>query len=396
MNSQRNWIIPIADFKMSADEANYVSQILRSGRLSEGGHVSQFEEEWAAYVGSRHCVVFSSGSTALLAALLAAKQAGHLNGNAILTNPSTYVGTANAILMAGYKVRFADIEPKSFGTMSPDKIRESLELARSAGEQIDAIMPVHLFGIPERLPSITALAKEAGVRIVEDAAQAHGASVADKKLGSWGLFGAFSFYMAHALPGIEMGGVVTNDGDLNNQLRRVKNQGFIHGDTHDEDIFTAWNLGLNFKANDISAAVALVHLRRFDSIINRRKENAEALTSLLCGIQGAIRLPEFPKESCPFAYPMMINSTDISRNEICRALNERGIETRPMFPCIPTRQPAYRSVAASYDNLLPNSEYLSANGFYVGCHEHLSPQDMEIVARAVIDTVSDARKPRQP
>jgi perosamine synthetase len=369
---------------MTPQELRPAIDALHFGHLSEGRWVEQFEKDWASYVGCEYCVSFSSGSTALLGGLWAARQVGIIKDGPILTNPSTYVGTVNAITLAGFEVQFVDIEPSSFGTLATDQVRTELLHDTS----IAAILPVHLFGLPENLPRIMALADASQIPVVEDAAQAHGSEIRGQKLGSLGLFSIFSFYMAHTVPGIEMGAVVTSDARLHRQLRSVKDQGRTPSrERESSNAFTAYSQGLNLKTNEVCAAVAVAHLNKLDGIIQQRLHNAHALTELLAEYSEFLQVPDFPDDTCPFAYPIVITSGPIGRDEVCASLRERGIQTRPMFPCIPTQQPAYSSLRAQYIGRLPNSEQISMSGFYVGCHEHLTADDMQVIASNVVQAL---------
>jgi perosamine synthetase len=375
--------IPVADFRMSSQQLAPVIAVLRSGRLSEGRSVERFEAAWADYVGCRHCVAFSSGSTALLGGLLAARQTGLVQDGRILTSPSSYAGTVNAVSLAGFQPAFADIEPGSFGALDAGQVAAALRPTATGGH-VAAVLPVHLFGLPANLPQLTELAAAAGIPVIEDAAQAHGSAAAGRRLGSFGAFGAFSFYMSHTVPGIEMGAVVTDDENLARQLRSVKDQGRRPAaEREPAEEFTAYSMGLNFKTSELSAAVALAHLDRIDDIIARRRRNAELLTHLLQAQTGALRLPAFPPGACPFAYPLVLTDPGIARDRFRSLLGERGIETRPLFPCIPTQQPAYRALREEYAGRLPHSEALGRDGLYVGCHEHLTAGDMRAIAGAV-------------
>lgn len=367
----------MADFRMTPQELQPAIEALQSGHLSEGRWVEQFEADWARYVGCEYCVSFSSGSTALLGGLWAARQVGLIANGSILTNPSTYVGTVNAITFAGFEVRFVDIEPHSFGKLAIDQVKTEV-LHNSS---IAAVLPVHLFGLPENVPLIKSTIEASHIPVIEDAAQAHGSEIEGRKLGSLGLFSIFSFYMAHAVPGIEMGAVVTNNVRLYRQLKSVKDQGrYPPSERGSANSFTAYSVGLNFKTNEVCAAIAIAHLNKIGRIIRQRQRNAHLLTELLADCSGVLQVPDFSEDACPFAYPIVITSGHVSRDEICASLRKRGISTRPMFPCIPTQQPAYSNLSAQYSGQLPNSERIGASGFYVGCHEHLTADDMQVIA----------------
>lgn len=386
MMSMKNAQLTIADFCLNDEELESIFDILRSGRLSEGSKVHEFEEAWSSVVESRYCVAFSSGSTALLGSLLAARDLGLINGKAILTNPSTYVGTVNAISLAGYDVEFVDIESGSFGTLAIDQLRTKLE--DDSRGRIAAVLPVHLFGIPERIVDMIELGRAFDRPILEDAAEAHGSKSQGKSLGSWGLFSTFSFYQGHTIPGVEMGAVVTNSQILAESLRCIKDQGRLTGaQRNEENWFTAHSIGLNFKATEINAGIGLIHIKKIAKIAQMRRHNARILSDKLLDWSEVLRLPNFPEEACPFAYPIQIKDELMARPDVRRLLHASGIETRPMFPCIPLDQPAYSGLRTQYLNKLPNAGNLGRSGFYVGCHEHLTTDDVEAIGDSIIRAI---------
>lgn len=376
-------IIRINDYRPTEDEVASVAEVLRSGQLSEGEKVAEFEEEWTRYIGTRYSVAFCSGSAALLSGLLATRNLGLLQGNAILTNPNTYVGTVNCISLAGYSPVFTDIEPRAFGSMAIDKVNQLVE-AEDQISRIAAVIPVHLFGFPERMPELGQIGIKSGVLLLEDAAQAHGSELLGRKLGSWGYFGIFSFYMGHTLQASEMGAVTTDSFELFEQLKIVKDQGRPFRTRRNRRAwFTSEWIGFNFKTTEINAAIALAQLQRIDEIVRLRRRNASLLSKLLSEWSDVLQLPDFPDDVCPFAYPILIRTNSIHRDALCELVEAMGVETRPMFPCIPMEQPAYMSLQGQYEGRLPNSEFLSRQAFYVGCHQYLSEDEVTTIAQVI-------------
>lgn len=387
--------IRLSDFRLSEDEIALCTEVLRSGRLSESQMVEQFEETWACYIGTRYCVAFSSGSAALLAGLLAARNLGLLQSDTILTNPNTYIATVNCIVLAGYRPVFVDIEPQSFGTMAVYEVRQLLNNEDQAC-RIAAVMPVHLFGFPERVPELIQLAMRSRKQLIEDAAQAHGSAILGRKLGSWGHFGISSFNMGHIFQAGQMGAVTTSSIELAKQLRSIKDQGrSIKDHRPTMNHFTSRWIGSNFKTSEINAVIALTQVKKAEEIITIRQRNARILSELLNKWSDILYLPDFQNGVCPFAYPILIRKeSPLSRDAICKSVESMGVQARPMFPCIPLEQPSFVKLRERYLNRLPNSSNLGRRAFFVGCHEYLSEPKVAEIAQ-VIDRVLEASASRK-
>src|SRR6187551_685211 len=193
--------IPITSVRLGADVEAMVLDVIRSGVIAQGPVVQRLENEFAAMIGVRHAVAVNNGTTALIAAMQVLDLPA---GSEVVTSPFTFVATLNAILEAGLTARFADISPDDF-CVRPEAV------AGLVTERTGAIMPVHLYGQCADMTAICQTAEAFGVEVVEDAAQAHGASVDGRRAGSWGV-GCFSFYATKNLTTAE-GGIVTTDDD---------------------------------------------------------------------------------------------------------------------------------------------------------------------------------------
>lgn len=378
----------IGDYFPSDDDFELVNKVILSRQLSEGPLVKEFENAWAQYIGTKYCVAFSSGSTALLGGLLAAKYLGLLKGDAILTNPITHIATVNAINFAGFKPIFSDIEPDSIGKLSIDGIRSTIENTNSF-HSVAAIIPVHLFGLPEDLISLIDLANSYNIPLIEDVAQGAGSTFHSRQLGSWGLFGIFSFYVSHTLNAVEMGAITTDNPELVEYLISVKRQGCR---SNNYQYFFSECIGLNFKTSELHAAIALSSLKQFSETIQKRQSNAIILSNRLQKWSNILRIPHFLKGTCPFAFPIVVTDETLSRDKICENLGKLGIETRPMFPCIPNQQPSYGKLRPIYSTLLPNADYFARKGFYIGCHQYLTMNDIESIANIIDLTLNSVNR----
>lgn len=399
--------VRVGDFRLGEREKAAINEILDSGRLSEGAKVREFERQWAAYIGTRYCVATSSGTAALVVALAALK---HYRGlgekQKVLTTPLTYIATSSAISSIGWEPVYVDVDPYTFA-ITPENVRAHLENVPDPREYA-LILPVHLMGYPADMDELIRIGAEYGIPVAEDSAQAHGSLYRGKRTGSLGLFGAFSFYIAHNIQAGEMGALTTDDAEINRLARKLKAQGracdcpicvraegrcprlnSYEGDDDYDPRFTHELVGYNFKTMEFQAGLGLTQLEHAEQIVARRQANVRFLNERLAPFADLVQLPLYSDDVSYLAYPLVIKRPDlISRKELRHRLEERGIETRPLFGCIPTQQPAYAHLRAAYADRLPNADYLGRNAFYVGCHQYLEEDDLAYMARAFEEILS--------
>ena len=392
--------IRVGDIRLGDAEKEILKKVIDSGRLSEGKMVNKFEKAWAEFVGTKYCVVTSSGAGALIAGLTALKYFKDLKpGTKVITSPLTYIATSSAISVVGFEPIYVDVDIRTLN-ITPETIRKHLDrLENTEGYAI--ILPVHLMGYPLKMDEINEIAKQYGLITFEDAAQAHGTTYNEFKAGSMSLLSAFSFYIAHNIQVGEMGAVNTDNQDIAKLIKKIKAQGrecdcFVctrgdgwcpkidahtGGDDFDPRFFHDL-IGYNFKAMEFQAALGLSQLEKVEWIIKERQENVRYLNKSLEKHNSILQPPEYSEEMSYLAYPIVIKRPDlIRRKELRMRLEEEGIETRPLFGCIPTQQPAYSHLKKKYSGKLPNAEYLGLNGFYIGCHQYLTEDDLEYIEK---------------
>ncbi len=391
--------VRVGDFQLGPKEKKAINEILDSGRLSEGARVREFERRWAAYVGTAHCTTASSGTAALILGLAALKHRhGWGNGRKVLTTPLTFIATSSAISVVGWEPVYVDVDPHTF-VITPDSIAAHLSEA-SDPENYALILPVHLMGYPADMSAILEIGRRYGIAVAEDSAQAHGTRYDGHVTASMGLFGAFSFYIAHNIQAGEMGALTSNDAEIDRLARKLKAQGRecdcpiclrhegrcprLNANDSDEDYdprFTHEMIGYNFKTMEFQAGLGLTQLDRAAWIISQRQKHVRLLNEYLAPYADILQLPPYSDDVSYLAYPLVIRRPDlISRKELRHRLEERGIETRPLFGCIPTQQPAYGHLKAQYEGRLPHAEYLGRHAFYLGCHQYLREEDLAYVA----------------
>lgn len=383
--------VRVGDMRITTAQKQAILMILHSDRISEGPNVRDFEFRWAEYIGTKYAIATNSGSSALTCVLAALERLGMVEpGDKVITSPLTYIATASSIVAAGLRPVFVDVDRAEFW-IRPSRVREALEEHPNAR----VLIPVHLMGYPAPLIALGRIAHEHDMIMIEDAAQAHGSEYNGSRVGSIGLAGIFSFYVAHNIQAGEMGAITTNCSELQSMARQLKAQGRrcacvlctrstgacpqLPRTDGSDPRFTHDVIGFNFKTTEFPAALALDQLSHIGAIIRKRQKNVKFLTYALARYEDRLQLPPVSGWSLsPLAYPLVIREgSGLSRNELCRALEGHGIETRPLFGCIPTQQPAFGFLRDEYAGKLPNAEYLGANGFYIGCHQYLTQDDLE-------------------
>lgn len=390
--------INVGDFRLGPEEKNSIIEVLNSGRISEGAKVRRFEKLFSDFIGTEHSVVVNSGTSALIALLLALKYDNRfpkIRANAkIITSPITYIATANAIVLSGFEPVFVDIDAGTFSIM-PEQVEEVLSKNRDCA----AILPVHLMGYPCDMDALNDLAQKYNVTLIEDSSQAHGSLYKGKKTGSLAVAGTFSFYIAHNIQAGEMGAVTTDDELLAENIQRIKANGRLcscsictrsqnycklldpTSETDEDDPrFTHTLIGANFKTMEFQAALGITQIKKADKIVKKRLENVQRLNDGLERFSKFMVLPKFSADVSYLAYPITIKEdAGISRRWLTSRLESHGIETRPLFGCIPTQQPAYGYLKPKYAGKLPNAEYIGKNSFYFGCHQYLTGPDIDYI-----------------
>ena len=388
--------VRIGDIRIGEEERASVLESLAEGRLSEGRKTREFEKRWARYIGKKHCVALNSGSSALLAGLHALlhddRRPKVRAGCKVITSPVTYAATSNAIVLAGMEPVYVDIDPGTF-TLDVNQVEDVL---RRGPEGHALLLPVHLMGYVNDMDALNDLASRYGLAVFEDAAQAHGSLYRGRKAGSLSDLAEYSFYIAHNIQVGEMGAVVTDDEALCRLIRRIKANGRLcdcrictraagtcpHRGAESDPRFTHDLVGFNFKTSELHAAIAIPQIGRADAIIRARQRNVRALNAKLEPFSEIFQLPVFSEEVSYLAYPLVVRDSKWSREKIMASLERSGVETRPLFGCIPTQQPAYRSLKERYEGRLPRAEFVGAKGFYIGCHQYLETADLDCVEEA--------------
>lgn len=358
--------IPIAKVALGDEEINAAVEVLRSGNLRQGKKTAEFERAFAEKVGARYAIAVSSGTAALHIAYLATLQP----GDEVLVPSFTHISTASMVHFAGCKPIFCDIDPRTF-TLDVEDARKRLT------EKTRAIAPVHLFGNACDIDEIIDFAKEHDLKIIWDAAQAHGTKYRGQDVGSFGDLVCYSFYPTKNMITGEGGMITTNDPALAERSRLLRN----HWQT---EKYYHPGLGFNYRMTDVEAAIGLEQLRKLDHFVQRRRENAAYLTERLSKIEGIITpfVPEGVEHSYhQYTILLELDKLNHTRDEFVHALKEEGIGTGVHYPRPLHKQPAFQAMFE--DNSLPLSEEISGKILSLPVHPHLRQDDLDKIIGGV-------------
>jgi perosamine synthetase len=367
--------IPVAAPALVGREREYVLDAIDSSWISSSGqYIERFEAAFAEVAGCEHAVACCNGTVALHLALAAL---GVGPGDEVIVPTLTYVATANAVVYCGATPVLVDSEPATWN-LDPERVAEAIT------ERTRAIVVVHLYGHPADMDPIRALADSHGLAIVEDAAEAHGATYKGRPAGSLGDVATFSFYGNKIITTGEGGMLTTADRDLALHIRQLRGQG--------QDLERRYwfpMVGFNYRMTNVAAAIGLGQVERFDWHLGRRREIAEAYRARLAGVPGLRFSPEADWAESAYWISCVVlgDEVAIGRDEMMAALDARGIETRPFF--IPMHAlPMYESAAAR--GTFPVAGDLAARGINLPSGAGLTDDDVERVAAAVVELAATA------
>jgi len=356
-------MIPIAKPIISDEEIEEVVKVLKSGFIAQGPKVAEFEEKFADYVGVEYAVASSSGTTALHLALLAA---GVKSGDEVITTPFTFAATGNSVLYTGAKPVFVDIDKDTYN-INPDKIEEAVT------DKTKVIMPVHLYGQPADMDSINKIAEDHDLIVIEDAAQAHGALYNNKKTGSLGDMGCFSFYPTKNMTTSE-GGMITTDNKEMAETARILR---AHGES---ERYTHVTLGYNFRMTDIAAAIGVVQLNKLDKFNEKRIENANFLTNKINKING-IKAPYVANNVKHVFHQYTVRVDKSKRDQLMDFLNKNGIGTGIHYPKPIYQQKLYQEMGFAVK--CDEAENASSEVLSLPIHPSLKHEDLEVIVNVL-------------
>jgi perosamine synthetase len=373
MTSDR--FIPLAAPDLSGNEAKYVQECVESTWISSAGRfIPAFEAAFAEFCQVNHAVATNNGTTALHLALVALDIG---PGDEVIVPTLTYVATANAVRYCGATPVLADCEPEGM-TLGVDDVRSRIT------SRTKAIIPVHLYGHAADMESLNVLAGQHGIAVVEDAAEAHGARVRGKRVGSLGACGAFSFFGNKIITTGEGGAVTTDDTDLATKLRLFRGQGM---DTERRYWFPV--VGYNYRMTNIAAAIGLAQLEGIEHNLAVRQEILRRYNSRLSEYS-FISTPTQPpwSESVNWLYTVRLDvATAEMRDQGALHLARSGIETRPVFYPLHQMPPYYDNERA-----YPVADACARQGLTLPTHTHLDEDDIQLICAELVGAVHAVRE----
>lgn len=346
------------------EEKEAVMEVLDSGWLTdssyEGGKkVREFEGKLRALLGSTYVIAVNSGTAALHSALLAL---GIKPGDEVIVPSFTFVATANVVLACGARPVFVDIRD--------DYNIDPAGVKRAITKRTRAVMPVHLYGYPAEMDEVNEIASAKGVAVVEDAAESLGAKYRGRQTGTIGDMGCFSMYSTKVATAGEGGAVSTDDKELAEKIRMVRNHGMVHG-------YDSRHLGFNYRMQEVTAAIASVQMDKLHGFLNTRKRNARYLNARFDGVGGAdFRQWAEDRTHAFYLYTLYLKK---NRDRVLKRLNNRGIGAAVYFRTPVHKNPLYSQLGYGLKSL-KKTESASNHVVSLPVHPGVSTAEMSRVA----------------
>ncbi|MHA2248539.1 MAG: DegT/DnrJ/EryC1/StrS family aminotransferase [Candidatus Hodarchaeales archaeon] len=372
--------------EISEEEISHVSETIRSRSFVEGINARNLEKEFAEFVGAKHAICTVNGTAALH---LAMEGMNISPGTEMITPAFTFIASANAICFGGNIPIFCDIHPDTFN-IDPEKIIDLVN------PNTKAIVPVHIFGLPCDMKAINEIAEDNDLKIIEDACQAHGGRIDGKHVGTFGDVGCFSFYATKNMITGEGGMVVTDNDDLANRMRSIKNHGRgLKGGYHHHLI------AYNFRLADPLAAIGLIQMRKLPKMLKQRKKNAESIRKTL------IQFDQLHVQSITpgvthghYICAPVITHPDLQVEKVIDDLKSKGIASRQIYSMPCHQQPTYLegikewrwSKYVNYPDYstvkLPVTERIASNHFEIPIHTGVSEKEIIYIQNALSEIFS--------
>jgi dTDP-4-amino-4,6-dideoxygalactose transaminase len=341
-----------------------VRMVMESGMIADGPEVRRFEDDFADFCDADHGVATANGTMALHAALEALDVG---PGDKVVTTPFSFVASANAIRLAGAEPVFADVDPETFN-LDPTKVEEIVR----EDEHVEAIMPVHLYGLPAEMEHLLDVADDYDLAVVEDACQSHGAEYRGRSVGALGDVACFSFYPTKNMTTGEGGMITTDRNDVVEQA-----ESFVNHGRPPEGGYEHVRLGHNFRMTSIAAAIGRVQLDRLPDYNEARRSNAAYLDDALADAE--VVTPTEPDDRRHVYHQYTVRTDD--RDGLADHLEDAGVGTGVYYPT-PIHQ------LSAYDHVTheaPVAERLAEQALSLPVHPNVSDQDLRTIASTIND-----------
>ncbi|MGZ7067444.1 MAG: DegT/DnrJ/EryC1/StrS family aminotransferase [Methanobacterium sp.] len=366
-----SWKIPLFEIFWDEDDVNHVEKEIKSGmNWAVGPNVEKFEGLINENIGTKYAVAFNSGTSALHSLLLAYKIS---KGDEVIVPSFTFIATANSPLFVGAKPVFADIEEETLG-LDPESVKENIN------DKTKAIMPIHYGGCPCKIEELKEIAQDNDLILIEDAAEAMGAKVANKKVGTFGDSTVLSFCQNKIITTGEGGAIVTDSEELYHRLNLIRS----HGRLENSDYFTSLeqfdyvDLGFNFRMSNITASLGISQIKKLNKIIELRRKKSFYLNKKLKDMDGIH--PIIPPKDYYHVYQLYTCFAD-NRDELMEYLAGKGIMTKIYFD--PVHLTHFYKNILNYKSKLPVTEEISERVITLPMYPTIGKEDMDLIIKEI-------------
>jgi perosamine synthetase len=386
--------VPLSHPDITELEIDYVARVLRSGQLSLGPCVAEFETKFAAHIGARYAIAVNSGTSALH---LAIRALGIGSGDEVLTTSFSFVASTNCLLFENALPTFIDIDPDTLN-IDPHELEifiQSCCVWNSArrvltnvqtGRRVKGILPVHVFGVPCDMDKILEIARQFDLKVIEDACEALGAAYKGRSAGTFGDIGIFAFYPNKQMTTGEGGMIVTDNKQTAMLCRSMRNQ----GRAPEAEWLCHARLGFNYRLSDVHCALGLAQLERLPELLKGRARVA-AIYNRMLAAHPLIKLPQAIPGTLRswFVYPIQLTSpiaapNSVLRDRLLRELRRRGIGCQSYFPAIHL-QPYFQPYLTAQNQSLPRTEAASQTCLVLPMFSSATEQQIRYVSEAVLE-----------
>lgn len=361
--------IPVSDPYITQEDVNAVTEAIKNKRLSQGKYVDKFEQEFANYLGCKYAIAVMNGTAALHLAVLAIDIK---PGDEIIVPSFTFAATVNCVLYANAKPVFVDIDPNTYN-IDPERVEEAISV------KTKAIIPMHYAGQTANMDAIQEIAEKYDLYVIEDAAEAHGATYKNQMAGTMGDIGCFSFYPNKSMTTGEGGMIVTDNEQKAERAHLLRN----HGQSSRYHHVT---IGYNYRMTDLQAALGISQLKKLDWILQKKQEAADYYRELLSEAN-CVKTPYvMPHAVHTYMFYTIKLVGKQERDRVMQHLNRNRIETRIAFPPIHL-QPPYKALYGDEEASLSITEECANKVLSLPIFPHILRVDQEFIVKTMLEEI---------